>query len=190
MTSRHRHRQLRRVPDDERVLVLRRRFRRWLAYTWFPDLRVLQVTADRRSHLAAMVSFENPEPRAVPQLHRVAGISPAGQASNNSGGTEFFSARRWVMGSRPATRPRARIASVSGRSQHQLDRLGHAALKLSNKLIEADTYTLPAMQRRRMAPTPLCDCAQRHSALFERTRQPERSRLLVLFLRSSGAAPC
>ena len=132
-----------------------------------------QIYAFSKSQLVAgdpapaMVSFENPNLGPFRSFTVWPAISPAGQASNDSGGTEFFLSSTLGDG------------SETGNTAPSEDRIGVWAitntssidsatpkLKLSNKLIEADTYTLPPHATQKDGPTPLRDCINDTSDFF------------------------
>ncbi len=124
-----------------------------------------QIYAFSKSQLVAgaanptMVSFENPVLGPFKSFTVWPAISPKGQASAASGGTEFFLSSTLGDG------------SETGNFAPSEDRIGVWAitntssidsatpnLRLSNKLIEADTYVLPPKATQKDGPTPLRDC--------------------------------
>ena len=124
-----------------------------------------QIYAFSKAQLVAgapsptMVSFENPNLGPFRSFTVWPAISPAGQASNNSGGTEFFLSSTLGDGSETgntaASEDRIGVWAITNTSS--IDS-ATPNLKLSNKLIEADTYTFPPKSTQKEGPAPLRDC--------------------------------
>ena len=110
----------------------------------------------------------------------MAGNLAAGQASTDNGGTEFFLSSTSATARRPATPRRARTASGCGLSPTPArSTRPRPNLQLSNKLIKADTYTLPPKATQKDGPTPLRDCINDTTISFG----SEAARLLGVVLR-------
>ena len=132
----------------------------------FADLCVLQVATDRNAASPTMVSFENPALGPFRSFTVWPAISPAGQASNESGGTEFFLSSTLGDGSETGNLAPSenRIGVWAITNTSSIDS-AEPNLKLSNKLIKADTYTMPPATQKD-GPTPLRDCINDTSDLF------------------------
>jgi hypothetical protein len=132
-----------------------------------------QIYAFSKSQLIAgaasptMVSFENPALGPFRSFTVWPAISPAGHASNASGGTEFFLSSTLGDGSETGnTAPSEdRIGVWAITNTSSLDS-ATPNLQLSNKLIEADTYTLPPKATQKDGPSPLRECLNDRSDLF------------------------
>ena len=132
-----------------------------------------QIYAFSKSQLVAgaasptMVSFENPNLGPFRSFTVWPAISPAGQASNDSGGTEFFLSSTLGDGSETgntaASEDRIGVWAITNTSS--IDS-ATPNLKLSNKLIKADTYTFPPKSTQKEGPAPLRDCLNDPSARF------------------------
>ena len=124
-----------------------------------------QIYAFSKSALVAgdptpsMVSFENPKLGPFKSFTVWPAISPAGQASNASGGTEFFLSSTLGDGSETGnfapSENRIGVWAITNTSS--IDS-ATPRLRLSNKLIKADTYTLPPKSTQKEGPAPLRDC--------------------------------
>ncbi|HEX3087854.1 MAG TPA: hypothetical protein VHQ23_04315 [Ilumatobacteraceae bacterium] len=115
----------------------------------------------------AMVSFENPNLGPFRSFTVWPAISPAGQASNDSGGTEFFLSSTLGDGSETGnTAPSENRIGVWAITNTSSIDSATPKLQLSNKLIKADTYTLPPHATQKDGPTPLRDCVNDTSDLF------------------------
>ena len=132
-----------------------------------------QIYAFSKSQLIAgatsptMVSFESPVLGPFRSFTVWPAISPAGQASNESGGTEFFLSSTLGDGSETGNLAPSenRIGVWAITNTSSIDSVT-PKLKLSNKLIKADTYTLPPKATQKDGPTPLRDCVNDTSDLF------------------------
>jgi hypothetical protein len=132
-----------------------------------------QIYAFSKSQLIAgatsptMVSFESPVLGPFRSFTVWPAISPAGQASNESGGTEFFLSSTLGDGSETGNLAPSenRIGVWAITNTRSIDS-ATPKLKLSNKLIKADTYTLPPQATQKDGPTPLRDCVNDTSDLF------------------------
>jgi hypothetical protein len=132
-----------------------------------------QIYAFSKSQLVAgadsptMVQFENPNLGPFRSFTVWPAISPAGQSSNESGGTEFFLSSTLGDGSETGntapTENRIGVWAITNTSS--LDS-ATPNLKLSNKLIKADTYTLPPKATQKDGPTPLRDCINDNTDFF------------------------
>jgi hypothetical protein len=132
-----------------------------------------QIYAFSKSQLIAgatsptMVSFESPVLGPFRSFTVWPAISPAGQASNDSGGTEFFLSSTLGDGSETGnlapTENRIGVWAITNTSS--IDS-ATPNLRLSNKLIKADTYTLPPKATQKDGPTPLRDCINDNTDFF------------------------
>jgi hypothetical protein len=124
-----------------------------------------QIYAFSKSQLVAgaasptMVSFENPVLGPFRSFTVWPAVSPAGQASRASGGTEFFLSSTLGDGSETgntaASENRIGVWAITNTSS--IDSVA-PNLRLSNQLIEADTYVLPPKATQKAGPTPLREC--------------------------------
>src|SRR6185295_8317144 len=106
-----------------------------------------------------MVSFESPVLGPFRSFTVWPAISPAGQASNDSGGTEFFLSSTLGDGSETGNfAPNENRIGVWAITNTSSIDSATPHLSLSNKLIKADTYSLPPKATQKDGPTPLRDC--------------------------------
>jgi hypothetical protein len=132
-----------------------------------------QIYAFSKSQLVAgasdptMVSFEGPVLGPFRSFTVWPAISPAGQASTTNGGTEYFLSSTLGDGSETGNHATVenRIGVWAITNTRSIDS-AHPRLKLSNKLIKADKYTLPPRSTQPDGPTPLRDCLNDRSDLF------------------------
>jgi hypothetical protein len=106
-----------------------------------------------------MVSFESPVLGPFRSFTVWPAISPVGQASPASGGTEFFLSSTLGDGSETGNLAPSenRIGVWAITNTSSID-TATPSLRLSNKLIKADTYTLPPKATQKDGPSPLRDC--------------------------------
>ncbi|MEP7203613.1 MAG: hypothetical protein ABI894_13445 [Ilumatobacteraceae bacterium] len=132
-----------------------------------------QIYAFSKSQLIAgaatptMVSFENPVLGPFKSFTVWPAISPAGQASADGGGTEFFLSSTLGDGSETGNLAPSenRIGTWAITNTQSLDS-ATPDLRLSNKLIRARTYTMPPKATQKDGPTPLRDCLNDRSDMF------------------------
>ncbi len=151
-----------------------------------------QIYAFSKAQLVAgadsptMVSFENPNLGPFRSFTVWPAISPAGQAASDSGGTEFFLSSTLGDGSETGNfAPNENRIGVWAITNTSSIDSATPNLKLSNKLIKADTYSLPPHATQKDGPTPLRDCVNDNSRLLR-----SRPAVLGVVLRSAGAAAC
>ncbi len=132
-----------------------------------------QIYAFSKSQLVAgdaspaMVSFENPNLGPFRSFTVWPAISPAGQSSNASGGTEYFLSSTLGDGSETGnTASRENRIGVWAITNTSSIDSATPHLKLSNKLVKADTYTFPPQATQKDGPTPLRDCINDTSDFF------------------------
>ena len=124
-----------------------------------------QIYAFSKAQLVAgalaptMVQFESPELGRFKSFTVWPSISPAGKASTASGGTEYFLSSTLGDGSETGNfAPKEdRIGVWAITNTSSIDS-ANPNLRLSNKLIEADTYTFPPKATQKDGPSPLRDC--------------------------------
>ena len=138
-----------------------------LAYTGSQIYAFSKADLTSGAATPSMVSFEGPALGPFRSFTVWPAISPAGQASDASGGTEFFLSSTLGDGSETgntaASENRIGVWAITNTSS--LDS-GSPDLRLSNKLIRADTYTMPPKATQKDGPTPLRDCLNDRSAMF------------------------
>ena len=132
-----------------------------------------QIYAFSKSQLVAgaasptMVSFEGPALGPFRSFTVWPAISPAGQEATGSGGTEYFLSSTLGDGSETgntaASENRIGVWAVTNTSS--IDS-ANPHLRLSNKLIKADKYTMSPDATQKNGPTPLRDCLNDNSDLF------------------------
>jgi hypothetical protein len=114
-----------------------------------------------------MRTFENPLLGAFRSFTVWPAISPAGQSLTDNGGTEFFLSSTLGDGSETgnfaASEDRIGVWAITNTSS--IDS-ATPDLRLSKKLITADTYTLPPKATQKNGPTPLRDCLNDRGSLF------------------------
>ena len=132
-----------------------------------------QIYAFSKSQLVAgaaapaMVSFESPVLGPFRSFTVWPAISPAGEAETGNGGTEYFMSSTLGDGSETGnTAPSENRIGVWAITNTKSIDSASPNLKLSNKLIKADTYTLPPRATQKDGPTPLRDCLNDRSDLF------------------------
>jgi hypothetical protein len=133
-----------------------------------------QIYAFSKSQLVAgaasptMVSFEGPVLGPFRSFTVWPAVSPPGQEALASGGTEFFLSSTLGDGSETgnlaASENRIGVWAITNTSS--IDS-ATPALRLSNKLIKADRYTMPPQATQKDGPTPLRDCLNDRSDLFD-----------------------
>ena len=113
------------------------------------------------------VSFESPVLGPFKSFTVWPAISPAGESETKAHGTEFFLSSTLGDGSETGnfapSEDRIGVWAITNTSS--IDSAS-PKLKLSNKLIKADTYTLPPKATQKDGPTPLRDCINDTSDLF------------------------
>ena len=115
----------------------------------------------------AVVSFESPVLGSFKSFTVWPAISPAGQASPASGGTEFFLSSTLGDGSETGNfAPSENRIGVWAITNTSSINSATPTLRLSNQLITANTYTLPPLSTQKNGPTPLRDCINNRGALF------------------------
>ncbi len=132
-----------------------------------------QIYAFSKSQLVAgapspaMVSFENPALGPFRSFTVWPAISPAGQEETRNGGTEYFLSSTLGDGSETGNTASSenRIGVWAITNTSSIDS-ATPNLRLSNKLIKADTYTFPPQATQKDGPTPLRDCVNDTSDLF------------------------
>ncbi|MEY2554435.1 MAG: hypothetical protein QOC57_2295 [Ilumatobacteraceae bacterium] len=107
----------------------------------------------------SVTQFENPMLGQFRSFTVWPAISPAGQDSLDNGGTEYFLSSTLGDGSETGNHAAVEnrigvwaitnTSSIDSASPH---------LRLSNKLIKADNYTMPPLANQKAGPTPLRDC--------------------------------
>jgi hypothetical protein len=132
-----------------------------------------QIYAFSKSQLIAgvaspsMVSFEGPALGPFRSFTVWPAIAPMGQAATGDGGTEFFLSSTLGDGSETGnfapTENRIGVWAITNTSS--IDS-ATPNLKLSNKLIKADTYSLPPKATQKDGPTPLRDCINDNTDFF------------------------
>jgi hypothetical protein len=142
-------------------------------YSFFgPGYNGSQIYALSKAQLVAgvtpaMVSFESPVLGQFKSFTVWPSISPAGQASTDGGGTEFFLSSTLGDGSETGNfAPSENRIGVWAITNTSSINAATPALRLSNKLITASTYTLPPRSNQKNGPTPLRDCINDRGALF------------------------
>ena len=114
----------------------------------------------------AMVLFASPVLGSFKSFTVWPAISPAGQASTASGGTEFFLSSTLGDGSETGnfapSENRIGVWAITNTSSINTT----PAMNLSNQLITASTYTLPPRSNQKNGPTPLRDCINDRGSLF------------------------
>ena len=106
-----------------------------------------------------MVSFESPKLGPFNSFTVWPAVSPVGQTSSASGGTEFFLSSTLGDGSETGnTAPSENRIGVWAITNTGSIDSAKPRLRLSNKLIRADTYTLPPKATQKDGPAPLRDC--------------------------------
>ena len=115
----------------------------------------------------SMVSFEGPKLGPFNSFTVWPAIAPKGGASNAAGGTEFFLSSTLGDGSETGnTAPTENRIGVWAITNTKSIDAATPHLRLSNRLIKADTYTLPPKATQKAGPTPLGDCINDTSDLF------------------------
>ncbi|MEP7113252.1 MAG: hypothetical protein ABI862_08305 [Ilumatobacteraceae bacterium] len=106
-----------------------------------------------------MVQFESPVLGPFKSFTVWPAISPVGKASLESGGTEFFLSSTLGDGSETGNNAPSenRIGVWAITNTSSIDS-ATPNLRLSNKLIKADTYTFPPKATQKVGPSPLRDC--------------------------------
>ncbi|MEY2581542.1 MAG: hypothetical protein QOE09_1391 [Ilumatobacteraceae bacterium] len=114
-----------------------------------------------------VVSFESPKLGPFRSFTVWPAISPAGQEETSNGGTEFFLSSTLGDGSEtlnPApSEDRIGVWALTNTSSLDSDT---PHLRLSKKLVKADTYTMPPHATQKAGPTPLRDCLNDTSTDF------------------------
>ncbi len=115
----------------------------------------------------AMVQFESPALGPFRSFTVWPAISPAGQSATGNGGTEYFLSSTLGDGSETgntaASENRIGVWAVTNTSS--IDS-ANPQLRLSNRLIEASTYTMSPDATQKNGSTPLRDCLNDSSAMF------------------------
>jgi len=132
-----------------------------------------QIYAFSKSQLVAgatnptMVSFESPVLGPFRSFTVWPAISPMGQEDTSNGGTEFFLSSTLGDGSETGNfAPKENRIGVWAITNTSSIDSANPALRLSNKLIHGNTYTLPPEATQKDGPTPLRDCLNDTSDLF------------------------
>ncbi len=124
-----------------------------------------QIYAFSKAQLAAgaaaptMVNFNSPKLGKFRSFTVWPAIAPAGQDSAANGGTEFLLSSTLGDGSETGNTAASenRIGLWSLTNTRSLDSAS-PAVRLQNRLIKADTYTLPPKATQKDGPAPLKDC--------------------------------
>ncbi len=124
-----------------------------------------QIYAISKRHLAAgaaapnLVVFESPKLGPFNSFTVWPAISPGGGASTANGGTEYFLSSTLGDGSETGNTAASekRIGAWAITNTASLDSAA-PALKLTNKLINADKYALPPKATQKPGDSPLRDC--------------------------------
>ena len=143
-------------------------------YSFFgPGYNGAQIYAISKAQLIAgatsptMVSFESPVLGQFKSFTVWPAISPAGQASTASGGTEFFLSSTLGDGSETGNlAPSENRIGVWAVTHTSSINSATPNLRLSNKLITASTYTFPPASNQKDGPAPLRDCINDRGSTF------------------------
>jgi hypothetical protein len=137
------------------------------AYTGSQIYAFSKSQLEAKAASPAMVQFENPALGPFRSFTVWPAISPAGQSATGSGGTEYFLSSTLGDGSETgntaATENRIGVWAITNTSS--IDS-ANPHLRLSNRLVKADTYTMSPDATQKNGPTPLRDCLNDTSDLL------------------------